>query len=203
MNVKDSVIGHAVLCAALVSLSACSRISPVGPTSDSARPLQQGQPLSPALPSTPQQVPHATAAAAATSPLLAGSFAIANADGDGIRGTYSGSAQLSGGALQHASLTLQISDGSGVLAGAGGVIPVAGLGSFVGEGDFLLQGHGEMTLAGGQRAILALTLQGTSFASCSDSGQITISQSAAGAMGRVGRVSATLQHTVGGAGFIQ
>ncbi len=159
MNVKDSVIGHAVLCA-LVSLSACSRISPVGPTSDSARPLQQGQPLSPALPS-------------------------------------------SDGAFEHASLTLQISDGSGALAGAGGVIPVAGLGSFVGEGDFLLQGHGEMTLAGGQRAILAVTLQGSSFASCSDSGQITISQSAAGAMGRVGRVSATLQHTVGGAGCIQ
>ncbi|HYT75078.1 MAG TPA: hypothetical protein VEL79_10050 [Vicinamibacterales bacterium] len=200
MNVKDSVIGHAVLCA-LVSLSACSRISPVGPTSDSARPLQQGQPLSPALPSTPQRVQHATAAAA--SPLLAGSFAIANADGDGIRGTYSGTAQFSDGAFEHASLTLQISDGSGALAGAGGVIPVAGLGSFVGEGDFLLQGHGEMTLAGGQRAILAVTLQGSSFASCSDSGQITISQSAAGAMGRVGRVSATLQHTVGGAGCIQ
>jgi hypothetical protein len=202
MNVKDSAIGYAVLCAALVSLSACSRISPVDPTSDSAQPLQQGQPLSPALPSTPQRVQHATAAVA-TSPLLEGSFAIANAHGDGIRGTYSGTAQFSDGALQHASLTLRISDGSGTLAGAGGVIPVAGLGSFVGEGDFLLQGHGEMTLAGGQLAILALTLQGTSLASCSERGQITISQSAAGAMGRVGRVSATLHHTVGGAGCIQ
>jgi hypothetical protein len=127
---------------------------------------------------------------------LTGSFEITNADGDGIVGTYDGAAQFSGDALQTSSLTLQVSGGSGALAGATGAIVAKGEGAFADEGKFVLDGRGELTLAGGKRANIVLNLRGSSFATCSTSGLVAISQTGVGNLGRAGHVDARFSHQV-------
>jgi hypothetical protein len=191
-------LGFVLLFASLASVTSCGRPSPVSPSVSA-----------PAL----QAVEHAPADSAAAAvkglraisadaafPLLAGSFTIQNGDGDGIAGTYSGAAEFAGGAPQKTSLTLQVSSGSGTFAGAAGTLAITGVGSFAGSGAFALDGRGEVTLAGGKRAVLVLSLRGNSVASCNISGHIGIGQTAAGVLARAGRVEARLSHIVGNTG---
>jgi hypothetical protein len=139
----------------------------------------------------------AISAEAQTFPLVSGSFTIGNGEGDEIVGTYTGTSVYgSTGASQTASVTLRISSGSGVFAGAIGSFTMSGVGAFADEGSFRLQGNGEVAFAGGKRATISLNLRGRSVATCTTSEQIAISQNAVGAIGRAGLVTAILHHEV-------
>jgi hypothetical protein len=194
-----SVLGLVVLCVGLTSAISCSRSSPVSPSAPPPPALQGAEHALSASPVTLANGLQAISADAAVFPLLAGSFAIVNRDGDGIVGTYSGTTQFAEGAQQKSSLTFQISNGSGTFAGATGILEVKGVGSFAGAGEFLLDGGGEVTLAAGKRAVVMLSLRGSSVASCSG-GHIAIDQTAEGALARAGRVAARLSHVVGNTG---
>src|SRR5690606_5239145 len=130
-------------------------------------------------------------------PLLAGSFAIENRHGDGIAGTYTGTATIPDDGRENSSLTLHIEGGSGAYAGATGTLAMNGVGAFAGEGTFSLDGSGEVALAGDRRAVVVVNLRGTSLAGCSPGERIAITQTAEGTLSRVGRVTATLTHEVG------
>ena len=129
-------------------------------------------------------------------PLVRGSFVVENGGGDGIAGTYTGRSTFGSNGRQNTSLALQVTGGSGVFAGAIGSLVVTGQGAFAGEGTFVLDGNGEVTFAGGRRAVLVLRMRGSSTAGCTASNQIAISQTADGTLGRLGRVAATLNHAV-------
>jgi hypothetical protein len=193
-----SLFGYAVLSVGVMSTMSCSRPSSVTPTAPSPAALQQGQHVLSA--SSLAAGLRASSGEVVAFPLVAGSFAIANLDGDGIVGTYTGIATFADSTHQKSSLTFEIGNGSGGFAGAHGTIAMKGNGSFADEGQFLLEGSGEITIAGGSRSIIALSLRGSSVASCSTSGQIAITQSAEGTMGRAGHVTATLSHEVGNTG---
>jgi hypothetical protein len=193
-----SLFGFVLLFASLASATSCGRPAPVSPTVPS--PALQGEEH--ALAESPVAAVkglHAIAADAAAFPLLTGSFAIENGSGDGIAGTYTGTTQFAGGAVQKSSLTLQVSSGSGIFARAAGTLAIKGVGSFAGSGEFLLDGSGEVTMAAGKR-LLVLSLRGTSVASCNTSGHIVIGQTADGVLARAGRVQARLSHVVGNTG---
>ena len=175
--------GHVALCGGLLLATACSRPTP---GSESA--------LAPAGLHTGQRRP--IPAETLVYPLVEGSFTIVNRDGAGITGTYSGTSRFPGDGRQQASLTLRVTGGWGKFAGATGSVAVTGTGAFADEGRFVLDGDGEVTLAGGKRATVVLKLSGSSTASCSASERIAIAQTADGAMGRAGRVTATLSHEV-------
>ena len=196
MHVQDRSVGHqAVLIAAFVSLTACGGTSRINPTA-----LPQSGALSPGSGATAENSRPASAAPQRTSvsPLVGGSFAILNTNGDGIQGTYTGTVQVR--ATEEASLTLEISGGSGTFAGAAGSLSVRGSGSFVDEGAFLLHGQGDIRIAGGHRSVLTLFLRGNASVGCSAGGQIIVSQFGAGTMPGAGSVTATLQHTVANTG---
>ena len=175
------LLGYAVLSAALLS-TACS-----GPSAAESA-------LAPAALSAGHSAK--VSDAGTVFPLVRGSFAIENRVGDGIVGTYTGTSTFFGNGTQTSSLTLQITGGSGVFAGAVGSLSMTGTGAFAGEGTFALDGGGEVVVDGRRRANLSLSLRGSSSAGCSATQQIAISQSAVGAMGRAGRVVATLSHVV-------
>lgn len=130
-------------------------------------------------------------------PLVSGTFSIGNADR--ITGTHSGVSTFTADGAERASLTLQVTGGTGVFAGATGSVSVTGTGAFTGEGSFSLSGSGELTVAG-RRVNLVLNLRGTSAASCSPRELIAITQTGIGSMGRAGRVTGTLHHEVEGTG---
>jgi hypothetical protein len=198
-----SFLACVVLCGGLTCASCSRPSSVVAPTAaaPAARQAIQDERFELASPGTGKNQFHEVSDAAVF-PLLAGSFAIVNRDGDGIEGTYTGVAQAAPGALQKSSLSMQVSNGSGSFAGAVGTLDISGAGSFAEEGAFLLDGGGALTLAGGKRAVLVLTLRGESLASCSPSGRIAIGQTAGGTMARAGRVTARLSHVVGGTGCV-
>lgn len=191
-----SLIGLAVLCAAAAS---CGRPSPVAPTAAASAALLQGQQTA-APASAPRKSSDRISTLGTITPLLAGSLSIVNADGDGISGTYTGTAQSTDLGTEIASLTITISGGSGAFAGAAGTLAMTGAGAWVDEGSFLLKGGGELSIAGGKSAVVMIGLRGTAVASCDSSGHTTITANAEGVMGRAGRVSATLRHEVGNAG---
>lgn len=195
-----SLCGHAVLCAGLAAATSCSGPSGVSPTAPAPAALQEGPPAVSTSRVALAKGVNAIAADAAAFPLVAGLFAIANGDGDGIVGTYTGIAEVSKAAPQKSSLMLQILNGSGAFAGAVGTMAMTGVGSFADEGQFHLVGNGEVTLARGGRSVIVLNLRGTSVGTCSASGKIAISQTADGTMGRARRVAARLSHEVGNTG---
>jgi hypothetical protein len=178
--------GHGVLYAAVLMAVSCGGSSPVSPDLVSPMSAQATGRLRAAV-----QV----SSAGATFPLVAGSFSIENEKGDRIAGSYSGTAIYPDGTTQESTLTLQISDGSGAFARAGGTIAMRGAGAFADEGDFLLEGRGEVSV-GGKRTVLNLSLRGVSTIGCSTSDRIAIFQTAAGSMSHAGRVKATLSHEI-------
>ena len=177
--------GQVGLCAALAVAVSCSRTSPVAPTHSSWE-SGNGQ----------RAISEPAEGAVDGFPLLRGSLVVTNSRGDRIVGRYSGTALISG-ARQTSTLTLQVSNGSGAFGGAAGTIAIQGVGAFAGEGEFVLEGRGELTDAGGRRKPLVLSLRGVSQATCSSSDLIAIIQTADGVMGHAGRVTATLTHEVG------
>ena len=183
-----SLPGLVAFCVGVLAVSSCGRTSSVSPTapslaSDDSRRAPKG------LTATSQNALSFT--------LLAGSVVIENAKGDRIVGTYSGTTILATGGAQTSSLTLQVSDGSGPFRSASGTIAIEGVGAFADEGQFALEGRGELTLAGGRRAAVVFNLRGLSRATCSSSARVAITQTADGTMARAGRVTATLSHEVG------
>ena len=176
-----SRVGGAVICAGLLA-PACSQPSS-GPQSA----------LAPA--SSVSQSSTRPTDAAAVFPLIQGSFIVVNPSGDGIAGTYTGTSTLGGGS-QQSSLALQVTAGSGAFAGATGSLVLTGQGAFADEGTFVMGGSGEVAQQDGKRAVLVLRLRGSSTAGCTASSQIGITQIADGTLGRIGRVTATLNHAV-------
>lgn len=181
MSIKN--LSLVVVCGILAA--ACSDSPPLASTGPS--------------PVAPGTLETSTSLEVAAFPLMSGSFAISNRTGDGFSGSYSGNA-ISNGALQTASVTLQVSRGSGAFAGATGQLVLDLSGALTGEGAFALSGAGELTLASGRRADVALSLRGTSTAGCSASQRILIAQSAVGTLRYAGRVDAQLTHEVGNTG---
>jgi hypothetical protein len=193
MHVRvHSAVGSGLLVLGLAAVVGCGRPSPVSPTAA-------------ATPASPAGIAPSNGIAAVgavrpsgnpgeTFPLVGGTFDIGNGT-DGISGTYSGTALSSSGS-DRASLTLQITGGTGVYAGASGTLSASGTGAFTGEGAFSLDVRGDATLAGGRRVHVSINLSGTSSVSCSALDQILVTQTGAGSMGRAGRVSAPLQHEV-------
>ena len=179
-----SLTGQVALWATLAAAASCSGSSPVGPGLSSS--ATGGGATS-----------RSTDGVMIGFPLERGSLVIASSRGHQIVGSYVGTALLSGEQVQTSTLTVQISDGSGAFAGAAGTIVIQGTGAFADEGEFVLEGRGDLTVAGGRRKTLALSLRGLSRASCGNRDLIAISQSATGAMGHAGRVTATLTHEVG------
>ena len=175
--------------ALLIVVSAC------GGKSDSASPISPSEPISQSAGQHAQ-----VSAETVAFPLLAGSFTITDREGDRIVGTYAGASVFRGGS-QTASVTLQIDSGSGKFAAVNGSLTMHGMGAFADEGSFGLDGHGEIVLAEGKRASVVLKLRGSSaVGACSISERILISQTATGALGHSGRVTATLSHEVGNTG---
>ena len=172
-----------VLCAAVVVAASCGRTSPVSPAPSSRATGHQGL--------------AASTGEGVAFPLIAGSFVISTAKGHEIVGAYSGTAAIFGAAVQSSTLTLQISGGSGTFADAAGTIAIQGNGAFADEGEFVLEGRGDLILAGGRSRGLVLSLRGVSRATCASSGRIAITQTAGGTMAHAGRVTATLRHEVG------
>lgn len=181
-----SLVGHAVLCVALLGTVSCSRSSPLAPA---RTPATLGGPTT------------MESGDSVEFPLVAGSFAVVNRSGDEIAGTYAGTSRFSA-AGQRASVTLQALSGSGAFAGATGTIVMIGSGAFADEGGFSLDGAGTVTLGNGKPATIVLSLRGDSAASCSPRELIAIGQTAAGTMSRAGRVIAILSHEVENTGCI-
>ncbi len=192
MNVRvRSVVGSGLLIFGLAAVVGCGRTTPVAPSAASA-------PATPAAQATSNRVAGPTLRPAGGSEVtftVEGAFTIANNTGDSLTGTYTGSGGSSG-TRQWASLTLQITGGTGVYAGATGTIRASGIGAFSGEGGYSLDARGDAVLPGDKHAQITINLSGTSVASCSSTNQIIITQSGSGTMGRAGRVSSTFQHAV-------
>lgn len=172
---------------AAILVTSCGRTSPVSPDISSPMSTQAADRLASGV-----QV----SSAGATFPLVAGSFSIENEKGDRLVGAYAGTVNYPDGRTQAATLTLQISDGSGTFSQAGGTIELEGIGAFVDEGAFLLEGRGAVTLGTGKRIGLVLSLRGASTVGCSTSERIAVLQTATGSMAHAGRVKATLTHEV-------
>lgn len=190
MNIAiRSFPGQVALCAALAAVASCSQPSPVAPAHSSS-----------ATGDAQRAGFESGGAAAVAFPLVRGSLVLANSRGDRIVGTYSGTTLISEGAIQLSSLTLEISGGSGSFADAAGTMAIQGTGAFVDEGEFVLDGRGELTRTGGRPRPVVLSLRGSSRATCSSSDQIAIIQTADGVMSHGGRVTATLTHEVGSTG---
>jgi hypothetical protein len=178
---------HGVFIAAILVTTSCGRTSPVSPDISSPMSAQAAGRLRSGV-----QV----SSAGATFPLVAGSFSIENEKGDRLVGSYAGTANYPDGGPQASTLTLQISDGSGTFSHAGGTIVLEGIGAFVDEGEFVLEGRGAVTLSSGKRTGLVLSLRGASTVGCSTSERIAVLQTATGSMAHAGRVKATLNHEV-------
>jgi hypothetical protein len=187
MNIKvRSLLLKAAFGAALSAAAACNH--PASGTQSA---------LAPAAPPAGQRTQE-VAGDGPTFQLQEGSFALGNRDGDGIAGTYTGVARLSTNG-QKASLTLQISSGSGAFAGAAGSLVLKGEGSFADEGGFDLDGGGDIVLPGGSRSVV-VNLRGTAVAGCSASQLISISQNGQGTLSRAGRIAGKLSHQVANTG---
>lgn len=199
MHISIRALLGAVTLGAVATLSAsCSQTPPLSPADSSGAALQQAgkAPNGSASAAAPGAV--TTSADALEWPLVSGSFAAEGEKGDRLVGTYTGMTQFSDTGLQTSSITLHISSGSGAFAGATATLNLYGVGAFIGEGTFLLNGRSELSLAGGKRSALVLSLQGISTVTC-DAGRVLISQAAGGTLTHTGRITATLNHQAGNA----
>jgi hypothetical protein len=131
-----------------------------------------------------------------TFPLNEGTFTIGNRKGELISGTYSGvSSDVSGVFIT--TLQLTVTDGTGSLAGASGVLEGKGRGAFIGEGQFSLDVSGSLSAGDKKNTKFGVSLQGWSNIGC-DGGTIVITLNADGSRGA--KSSGELRHEVGNAG---
>ena len=191
MNVRvRSVVGSALFVFGLAAAAGCGGSSPTAPSASAtaAASTASANHASPPSSVRPDGGPVVTTS-------LHGSFDIHNGSGDGVSGTYSGTGVSSGGSEQ-AFLSMQITGGTGIYAGATGSVDALGSGAFSGEGTYSLSARGDALLDGGKHAQITFNLSGTSAASCIPIDQFTVTQTGSGTMGRAGRVTARFQHTV-------
>jgi len=110
-------------------------------------------------------------------------------------GTYEGrSVQGSGPEL--ASLTLDVTGGTGSFTGATGVLTADGRGAFAGEGAFQITVTGEVE-ANGQKRV-RIKAKGQSGLSCGSTGPV-LAMSGSGSAGNLGEASVQLTHEIAGA----
>ena len=195
-----SVVGVGLLALGLAAAVGCGRTSPVSPTAVSTPAAQAAVPNSASAASQPAN--RKSGGTDITNPLLAGSFEIANTSGDSIKGTYTGTVRFAPGAPERVSLTLVLTGGTGVFAGASGSIGASGLGAFASEGAFTLDIRGDALLEHGKHAQITANISGTSSLYCTATAQIAVTQTGDGTMGRAGRVHGTFSHEVGNADCI-
>jgi hypothetical protein len=161
-------------------------------------------------PTAPDLAPAGASPSAAVSPvdpeasgatflLSAGTFVIIDDAGAQLSGVYTG--QSGSGHGRKTSLTLQVTNGTGALAGATGTLDGRGSGAFTGEGSFLLSLSGSIvTDAAPKGHTFRSNLQGVSTVSCSNTGHILVHQEGHGTSDRGRSVGAKLQHEVGNTG---
>jgi hypothetical protein len=130
-------------------------------------------------------------------PILEGAFTITEESGATLTGTYTGTASSNG---RKATLTVQVTGGTGAFQGATGALDGRGSGAFVGEGAFSLSLSGTISTNASSRAQFRTSLDGTSSVSCSATGHIVVEQVAGGSGVKTGQLSAILRHEVGNAG---
>lgn len=190
MNARVHSVGGSVLfLVGLAAAAGCGRSSPVSPTA-AAAPVSTG-----GLDTAASQPVMRPAGGAVVTATLAGTFTVSNDTGDSLTGTYSGTATSSPGTTEQALLTLQITGGTGVYAGARGTADGQGYGAFSGEGTYSLAGRGDAVLGSGKHAQITMNLAGTSAASCDiDASQLVITQTGGGTVGRAGRSTSTFRH---------
>ena len=193
MNARvHSRIGMGVLVVALAAVAGCARTAPTSPT-QSADSASQAV-VAPGL--APNGGLMVRRSSVTQFPLVSGTFTISNDSGDSLSGTYSGTSFVSAGSPERIALTMTISSGTGVYAGASGTLSASGLGVFTGEGPFILDVKGD-AIVRGKHVPIRVNLTGTSTVSCSEDSHIIISATATGSMKKTGDVHATLVHEVG------
>ena len=151
MNVRvRSVVGSAVFVFGLAAAAGCGRSSPTAPSAATVVASTSSAEQAPSSSMRPDGGPAVTTS-------LHGSFEIHDDSGDGVSGTYSGTAVSSGGS-ERALLTMQITGGSGIYAGATGPVDASGTGAFSGEGSYSLSARGDVILPGGKHAQVTINL---------------------------------------------
>jgi hypothetical protein len=177
-----------------MTAAACSHASPAAPDTAAARADAALMAPSPTLAAAPGS--SATATAAVTFPLSAGTFTIAGRKGTQISGVYTGETSVSNG-VSTTTLQLEVQGGTGGLAGAAGVLEGKGTGAFTGEGKFSLVVSGFLSTDAKKKSKFTASLQGWSTISC-DNGQVIVSLHADGPDDA--KSGAEMRHVVGNAG---
>jgi hypothetical protein len=194
---QPSTVGPVALAALLVitmTAAACGHASPAAPDAGTAHAATALMALSPTLAAAPGS--SATATAAVTFPLSAGTFTITGRKATQISGVYTGETSVSNG-VSTTTLRLEVQGGTGGLAGAAGVLEGKGTGAFTGEGKFSLLVSGFLSTAEKKKSKFTASLQGSSTISC-DSGQVIVSLHADGPDDT--KSGAEMRHVVGNAG---
>jgi len=198
MNARvRSHFGTGLLVLGLAAVSGCGRTSPVSPSATAASGSQAA--VAPDRSSTGPLIQRRSSGSVTGFQLLSGTFTIVSDSGDSVSGTYTGTSFVSTGNPEVASLTMKITGGGGMYAGATGDLTGTGIGVFTGEGSFALDIKGDATV-GGKHLPLRIGLTGSSAVSCSAASRIAVTMSATGSMKRKGDVHATLSHEVGQSG---
>lgn len=170
-------------------LAACSR-TPAAPDPLPAR-------RSDALPGAAHAPAAVTAPLAKAAPevfsINSGVFTFTLEDGT-LTGTYEGESETGSGP-ESARLSLHVSGGSGVFAGASGELAGTGRGAFSGEGGFQLTVSG--TIRTNSENTIRLKAKGQATLSCGAQGPI-LNLEGNGPAGRLGEASVRLTHAIGG-----
>jgi hypothetical protein len=173
---------------------ACGHSSPVAPDA-AAAPADAAIAPSSTLAAKPGSAP--SASGTATFPLLAGTFTIGGRKGSQISGVYTGET-TDGGGISVTTLRLEVTSGTGSLAGAKGILEGTGRGAFTGEGAFALEVSGTLATNAKKRTKFSASLEGTSQIDCDEAGRVIISLHADGPNGT--KSSGEMRHQVANAG---
>ena len=133
--------------------------------------------------------------------LTNGTFTITSLDGD-ISGPYVGRVSVSSSrrGRSDASLSVQVTSGTGLFQGATGTLTGDGTGAFIGEGDFSLSLRGSiMTVADPKGLRVQGTISGTTSLSCI-APTLIATLSGDGSLTTIGTAHAVLTHQIGNAG---
>jgi hypothetical protein len=179
-------VALATLVLVTMTAASCGHSSPVAPDA-AAAPSEAAA----AAPATLTGTPGSGAASTVeTFPLSSGTFTISGRKGGTVTGVYSGeTTELNG--VSVTTLKLEVTGGTGSLAGAAGVLDGKGTGAFTGEGTFALEVSGFVSTDGKKKTKFSAALLGSSTLAC-ESGHVIVSLHAS--------APNELRHEVGNAG---
>ena len=182
-------VALATLVLVAITAAACGHSSPAAP--DAAASTSDAATAPAALAAKPSP------AWTNTFPLSDGTFTISNRKGGQVSGTYRGETTDTDG-VSVTKLRLDVLSGTGVFAGATGVLEGDGRGAFTGEGFFSLEVSGFVATDGKKKAKFDASIQGSSRILPCDGGRLIVSLSSNDSGGTKG--DSSLQHVVNNAG---